>query len=156
MYAGPITLAAAGAVEQTPFAREVWLSPNQAVWIMGATTRCRSHDVDQPGVMVQESCAGIGVSLRVLRQRRRPTRSRSGPPSWGRSELSQKLIILRPADGQKVLDPDVLLSTDYSSLRPGYWVTFVGHFPDSADAEATVSQLHALGYEDAYVREVGA
>jgi hypothetical protein len=49
----------------------------------------------------------------------------------------------------------VLLSTDHSSLRPGYWVAFSGVLThDEAVARAT--QAHAAGFSDAYVRYVSA
>jgi serine/threonine protein kinase len=49
----------------------------------------------------------------------------------------------------------VLLSTDHSSLRPGYWVAFSGVLThDEALARAT--EAHAAGFSDAYVRYVSA
>jgi hypothetical protein len=52
------------------------------------------------------------------------------------------------------LNAGVLYSSDYSSLRPGYWVVFSGVFPDDVDAEARVSHARELGYRDAYPRFV--
>ena len=52
------------------------------------------------------------------------------------------------------LDAGVLYSSDYSSLRPGYWVVFSGVFPDDAGADARVSHARELGYKDAYPRFV--
>jgi hypothetical protein len=52
------------------------------------------------------------------------------------------------------LDANTLYSSNYSSLRPGYWVTFVGHFATKAQAQAEADYLHTLGYSDAYPREV--
>lgn len=52
------------------------------------------------------------------------------------------------------LDAGILYSSDYSSLRPGYWVVFSGAFPNDAGAEARASHAHELGYPDAYPRFV--
>ncbi|MBS1862880.1 MAG: SPOR domain-containing protein [Actinobacteria bacterium] len=52
------------------------------------------------------------------------------------------------------LDAGILYSSDYSSLRPGYWVVFSGDFPDDRGAEARASHAQELGYPDAYPRFV--
>jgi hypothetical protein len=52
-------------------------------------------------------------------------------------------------------DAGVLQSDDYSSLEPGFWVAYVGPFPDAAAAQAAVDQLATDGYDAAYVRCVG-
>jgi hypothetical protein len=52
------------------------------------------------------------------------------------------------------LDAGILYSSDYSSLRPGYWVVFSGVFPNDDGAEARASHAHELGYPDAYPRFV--
>jgi hypothetical protein len=54
----------------------------------------------------------------------------------------------------KGLDAGVLFSSDYSSLRPGYWVVFSGVFQDSEGAEGRAGHAHELGYSDAYPRFV--
>jgi hypothetical protein len=54
----------------------------------------------------------------------------------------------------KGLDAGVLYSSDYSSLRPGYWVVFSGVFPDADGAEGRAGHAHELGYSDAYPRFV--
>lgn len=52
------------------------------------------------------------------------------------------------------LDAGVLYSTDYSSLRPGYWVVFSGTFPNQSDAARRASRAKELGYGTAYPRFV--
>jgi hypothetical protein len=52
------------------------------------------------------------------------------------------------------LDAGVLFSSDYSSLRPGYWVVFSGVYPNAEGAETRASRAHELGYSDAYPRFV--
>lgn len=52
------------------------------------------------------------------------------------------------------LDAGVLYSSDYSSLRPGYWVVFSGDFTDDDGAEARAAHAKQLGYPDAYPRFV--
>ena len=51
-------------------------------------------------------------------------------------------------------DAQVLYSDYFSSLRPGYWVTYVGQYPLKAQAQSMADELHGLGYSDAYPREV--
>lgn len=52
------------------------------------------------------------------------------------------------------LGAGILYSSNYSSLRPGYWVVFSGVFPNDDGAEARASDAHELGYQDAYPRFV--
>jgi hypothetical protein len=52
------------------------------------------------------------------------------------------------------LDAGVLDSSDFSSLRPGYWVLFSGSFSTVSEAISRVSRAHELGYSDAYPRFV--
>jgi hypothetical protein len=48
----------------------------------------------------------------------------------------------------------VLFSSDYSSLRPGYWVVFSGSFGSVGEAAARTARAQELGYTDAYPRFV--
>lgn len=52
-------------------------------------------------------------------------------------------------------DAGVLLSDDFTSLEPGFWVAYVGPFEDVAAAEASKAELVADGYSAAYTRCVG-
>jgi septal ring-binding cell division protein DamX len=52
------------------------------------------------------------------------------------------------------LDAGVLRSSDFRSLRPGYWVVFSGTFGSQADAARRASRAKSLGYGDAYPRFV--
>ncbi len=52
-------------------------------------------------------------------------------------------------------DAGVLHSDDYTSLEPGYWVAYVGPFPDVAAADAAKDDLIRAGYSAAYTRCVG-
>lgn len=52
-------------------------------------------------------------------------------------------------------DAGVLHSDDYTELEPGYWVAYVGPFPDVAAADAAKDDLIAAGYSAAYTRCVG-
>jgi len=54
----------------------------------------------------------------------------------------------------KGLDAGVLFSSDYSSLRPGYWVVFSGVFQDTDGAEGRAAHAHEIGYSEAYARFV--
>ena len=52
------------------------------------------------------------------------------------------------------LPAGVLYSSDFSSLRPGYWVVFSGQFASSDEASAQASEARSLGYSDSYPRLV--
>lgn len=52
------------------------------------------------------------------------------------------------------LDAGVLFSSDYGSLRPGYWVVFSGSFGSVDEAGERVARARELGYSDAYPRFV--
>lgn len=52
------------------------------------------------------------------------------------------------------LDAGVLNSSDYSSLRPGYWVVFSGTFPSKSGADQRASRARSLGVKGAYARFV--
>ena len=52
------------------------------------------------------------------------------------------------------LPAGVLYSSDFSSLRPGYWVVFSGKFASSDEASAQASEARSLGYSDSYPRLV--
>jgi hypothetical protein len=48
----------------------------------------------------------------------------------------------------------VLNSTDFSSLRPGYWVTFTGIYDTQQQANAALPNARARGFPTAYTRPV--
>ncbi len=48
----------------------------------------------------------------------------------------------------------VLVSSQYSSLHPGYYVVFSGIYRNQSDAAAGVSLAHAKGFPDAYQTRV--
>lgn len=52
------------------------------------------------------------------------------------------------------LDAGVLNSSDYSSLRPGFWVVFSGSFSTAELAAERQARARNLGFGDAYVRYV--
>jgi mannose/fructose/N-acetylgalactosamine-specific phosphotransferase system component IIC len=49
----------------------------------------------------------------------------------------------------------VLHSDDYSSLNPGFWVAYVGPYPDIGAADTAVGELTAAGYPGGYPRCIG-
>jgi serine/threonine protein kinase len=59
------------------------------------------------------------------------------------------------ASAAGVSETGVLMSTDHSSLRRGYWVAFSGVLTHD-EAVARTTQAHAAGFSDAYVRYVSA
>lgn len=52
------------------------------------------------------------------------------------------------------LDAGVLQSSNYSSLRSGYWVVFSGVYAGSGQAKERQTRARSLGFGDAYVRFV--
>jgi hypothetical protein len=48
----------------------------------------------------------------------------------------------------------ILNSSDYSSLNPGYYVTFSGIYDNQSQANAGLSNARSKGFPTAYVREV--
>jgi hypothetical protein len=48
----------------------------------------------------------------------------------------------------------VLVSSDYSSLHPGYYVVFSGTYGSAAEATAALGVVHAHGYRGAYQARV--
>ncbi len=52
------------------------------------------------------------------------------------------------------LDAGVLYSSNFSSLRPGYWVVFSGSFASSSEAAQRAQRAQTLGYSDSYPRFV--
>ncbi|HEV7133047.1 MAG TPA: hypothetical protein VGN27_04875 [Gaiellaceae bacterium] len=51
-------------------------------------------------------------------------------------------------------DVGVLISAEYSSLHPGYYVVFSGVYGSQSEASAAVSAVHAHGFPDAYQTRV--
>ena len=56
----------------------------------------------------------------------------------------------RQAKGHGLPDVGVLVSAQYSSLHPGYYVVFSGIYGSSSEASAAVSSAHAKGFAGAY------
>lgn len=52
------------------------------------------------------------------------------------------------------INASLLWSSDFSSLRPGYWVVYTGRYRDSRSALAAQRQLRAQGFRNAYARFV--
>lgn len=52
------------------------------------------------------------------------------------------------------LDAGVLYSSNFSSLRPGYWVVFSGTYASQEEAAERAERAQELGYSDSYPRFV--
>jgi hypothetical protein len=76
---------------------------------------------------------------------------KSVPTSQGRSEADSAA---QRARSQGLPQPGVLNSSDYSSLRPGYWVAFTGVYDTESQAEAALPTARSRGFPLAYVRQV--
>jgi hypothetical protein len=60
----------------------------------------------------------------------------------------------RQAKAAGLADVGVLVSSQYSSLHPGYYVVFAGVYGSQADASAALPNAHAKGFPDAYQTRV--
>lgn len=73
------------------------------------------------------------------------------PESRGRSEADARAGRARAAGLDGV---GVLRSSDYGSLRPGYWATFTGVYGTLNAARAQLAPARAAGFPSAYTRRV--
>ena len=60
----------------------------------------------------------------------------------------------RAAKAAGLPKPGVLVSADYTSLHPGYYVVFSGVFATPAAASTALATVHARGFSGAYVARV--
>jgi hypothetical protein len=73
------------------------------------------------------------------------------PTSAGRALANQKA---RAALKSGLDEVGVLNSSRYASLHPGYFVVFSGMFDSMADAQETLENAQANGYQAAYARQI--
>jgi hypothetical protein len=73
------------------------------------------------------------------------------PESGGRAAA---LANARAAKRAGMTSVGVLLSSDYSSLRGGYWVVFAGVYDSSVQADDALAGAHAHGFVGAYPAHV--
>lgn len=76
---------------------------------------------------------------------------KSVPHSQGRSEAEAEA---RRALNAGLPQAGVLNSSDYRTLRPGYYVAFSGVYDTEAQAESGLANARSRGFPLAYVREV--
>jgi hypothetical protein len=67
-----------------------------------------------------------------------------------RQEAEAEAAAIRAAG----FDANVVNSSMYRSLRPGYWVVYSGLFSNQADARRAAAALRAAGFTDAYERQL--
>jgi hypothetical protein len=60
----------------------------------------------------------------------------------------------RAAQAAALPKDGVLVSANYTSLHPGYYVVFSGVFSTPAAASTALATVHARGFPDAYVARV--
>ena len=73
------------------------------------------------------------------------------PLSAGRSAAVARA---RQAKGNGLPDVGVIVSSQYSSLHPGYYVVFSGIYGSASEASAAVGSAHAKGFSGAYQARV--
>jgi hypothetical protein len=76
---------------------------------------------------------------------------RSTPTSEGRGPAD---ATAQQALNAGLTQVGVLNSSDYSSLNPGYYVTFTGVYSTKREAENALPRARSAGFPTAYVREV--
>ena len=76
---------------------------------------------------------------------------KSVPTSNGRSQAEAAADKARTNGLSQV---GVLNSSDFSSLNPGYYVTFTGIYDTESQADAALANARSKGFPTAYVREV--
>jgi hypothetical protein len=76
---------------------------------------------------------------------------KSVPKSEGRSEAD---AAAQRARSNGLTQVGVLDSSDYSSLNPGYWVTFTGIYDTQQQADGGLSRARSNGFPTAYTRAV--
>jgi hypothetical protein len=76
---------------------------------------------------------------------------KSVPTSEGRSKAD---AAAERARDNGLTQVGVLNSSDYSSLNPGYWVTFTGIYDTESEADNALSNARSKGFPTAYVRRV--
>jgi hypothetical protein len=76
---------------------------------------------------------------------------KSVPTSKGRSQAESAADKARTNGLSQV---GILNSSDFSSLNPGYYVTFTGIYDTESQANAGLSNARSRGFPTAYVREV--
>jgi hypothetical protein len=72
--------------------------------------------------------------------------------SLPRAEGKTRQDAEREANDVALYDGHTLLSDDYKSLRPGYWVVYSGQFRSEAEAQWHANHLHKQGWPTAYPR----
>jgi hypothetical protein len=75
----------------------------------------------------------------------------STPTSQGRGPAESAA---QQARNNGLPEVGILESSDYSSLNPGYYVTFTGVYDTKSEAENALPRARASGFPTAYVREV--
>jgi hypothetical protein len=76
---------------------------------------------------------------------------KSVPTSEGRADAD---AAAQRARNNGLTQVGVLNSSDYSSLRPGYWVTFTGIYDTQQQAETALPNARSRGFPLAYPRRV--
>ena len=89
----------------------------------------------------------------------RPTPSSGGSVgTWPAGVDAYTVVLASEATAQRAANASepagVLRSDDYSSLRPGYWVAYVGQSSTADEAGREAARLRGVGYSSAYPRLV--
>ena len=75
------------------------------------------------------------------------------PEASGRAPATAKA---KEASDAGLPDVGVLLSADFSSLHPGYYVVFSGIYQTKGEADAALANVRASGFDAAYSRQIAS
>jgi len=67
---------------------------------------------------------------------------------------SSKAHTLKHKAYTKGFHPDVILSSNHSNLRPGYYVVIVGAFDSKDKAVLNTKKARKMGWKDAYIKRI--
>lgn len=113
--------------------------------------------------------SGTGPVSTVPVPTKHPTANPNALASWPAGKSGYTLVLeslplasgrasavarARQAKAKGLSDVGVLVSSQYSSLHPGYYVVFSGIYGSSGQASAAVATAHAQGFPDAYQTRV--
>jgi hypothetical protein len=107
----------------------------------GTGTRPASTTPTNPNALAEWPADKAGYTLVLV----------SLPLAGGRAAAVARA---RRAKAAGLKDVGIIVSSDYSSLHPGYYVVFAGIYGSAAAASAAVSTAHAHGYPGAYQARV--
>jgi len=132
---GPSTTDTVGVITQPP----TTVTINPPTTTFGSTTTLSTTTTTTGNVTWPAGKDGYSIFLKSV------------PTSEGRAKAD---AAAQRARNNGLSQVGVLNSSDFSSLRPGYWVTFTGIYDTQQQANAALPNARARGFPTAYTRPV--